>query len=379
MKVIEDRVLTPVTEIDIRELAEVYDERDVYLSVYLPTASGKDDAENHSFVGARAKAIEDALSRELKEIFRETMEMVDDHLFSEPIPGERGRIIFASAPASLLHVRRIGLETVRSMVLDTSPFLLPLAKMRDDYSDYGVLLLDSKEARLFCVRSDILEDMNHLSTDLMSKHKKGGWSQMRFNRLRKGAIKSFLSEVIEDVRESCSHRDTRGLVVAGPGEAKNQLAEMLPFELKKKILGVLDLPIDAPEKEIVEAGDEIALEDERARSIERAEELRSEIRKGGLAVLGVEATRDALNAGRANVLVLLKDASIPGWICERCQVIEARKRPPESCPTCGGPTSPVDVVEELYELAERTGAEVEFVEEDACLASSEGVGALLRY
>ncbi|HNT73359.1 MAG TPA: hypothetical protein PKK92_09915, partial [Methanothrix sp.] len=69
----------------------------------------------------------------------------------------------------------------------------------------------------------------------------------------------------------------------------------------------------------------------------------------------------------------------PGWICERCQALEARRRPPPACPNCGGPTSAVDVVEELYELALRTGAEVEFVEEDSCLASGEGVGALLRY
>lgn len=39
----------------------------------------------------------------------------------------------------------------------------------------------------------------------------------------------------------------------------------------------------------------------------------------------------------------------------------------------------MDVVDELYKLTERTGAEVEFVEEDACIASSEGGGALLRY
>ena len=30
---------TPVTEIDIKTLAKIYDERDVYLSVYLPTAT----------------------------------------------------------------------------------------------------------------------------------------------------------------------------------------------------------------------------------------------------------------------------------------------------------------------------------------------------
>jgi peptide chain release factor subunit 1 len=378
-KRVEEMTLTPVTDIEIRELAEIYDELDVYLSVYLPTASREDEASNRAFTDARRRAIEVALPQDQKDLFRETMAMVDDLLFWKPIPGERGRIVFASAAASLLHVYRIGIEPVRTMVLDTSPFLLPLAKMRDDYMDYGVLLLDSKEARLFCVRSDVPEEMNHLSTDLMNKHKKGGWSQMRFNRLRKGAIKSFLSEVVEDVQESCIHHKTRGLVIAGPGDAKNQLVEMLPSEMKKKVLGIVDLSIDTPEKNIVEVGDEITLEDERARSMERAEELRAEIRKGGLAVQGVEATRDALSAGRASVLVLLKNASIPGWICERCQILEARKRPPETCPTCGGPTSPVNVVEELYELAERTGAEVEFVEEDACLASSEGVGALLRY
>jgi peptide chain release factor subunit 1 len=221
--------------------------------------------------------------------------------------------------------------------------------------------------------------MDHLSTDLMNKHKKGGWSQMRFNRLRKGAIKSFLSEVVEDIQDSCSRHKTRGIVIAGPGDAKHQFIEMLPAEMRKKVLGTVDLPIDVSKRDLVEVGDEITLADERARSMKRAEELRAEILRGGLAVQGVEATRDALSSGRVSVLVLLKGISIPGWICERCQILEARKRPPETCPTCGGPTSPVDVVEELYELAERTGAEVEFVAEDACLASSEGVGALLRY
>jgi peptide chain release factor subunit 1 len=376
---VEEMNLTPVTEIDIRGLAEIYDQLDVYLSVYLPTASRDDEAKNRAFVDGRKRAIEAALPSDQKECFRETMAIVDDLLFEKPIPGERGRIVFASAPASLLAIYRIGIEPVRAMVLDTSPFLLPLAKLRDDYSDYGVLLLDSKEARLFCVRSNVPQEMSHLSTDLMNKHKKGGWSQMRFNRLRKGAIKSFLSEVVEDVQDSCSRHQTRGIVIAGPGDAKHQLVEMLPAEMGKRVLAVVDLPIDAPGKDIVEVGDEIAIADERARSEERAEELRAEILKGGLAVRGVEETRDALNSGRVGVLVLLKDASMPGWICERCQALEARRRPPEACPNCGGPTSAVDVVEELYELALRTGAEVEFVEEDSCLASGEGVGALLRY
>jgi len=39
----------------------------------------------------------------------------------------------------------------------------------------------------------------------------------------------------------------------------------------------------------------------------------------------------------------------------------------------------VNILEELYELAQRTGAEVEFVEEDEFLRSLGGVGAILRY
>jgi peptide chain release factor subunit 1 len=140
--------LTPVTEIDIRGLAEVRDEKDVFLSVYLPTASREEEAENRSFVARRSRAMEEALPADLKASFRETMSTVEDLLFSRPIPGERGRIVFASAPAPLLRAYRIGIDPGRAMVLDTSPFLLPLAKLRDDYLDYGLLLLDSKEARV---------------------------------------------------------------------------------------------------------------------------------------------------------------------------------------------------------------------------------------
>ena len=51
----------------------------------------------------------------------------------------------------------------------------------------------------------------------------------------------------------------------------------------------------------------------------------------------------------------------------------------EKCPFCGAPTSGVDVVEELYELAQRTGADVDFVEESDFLTSIGGIGAILRY
>ncbi|MBP1909547.1 Vms1/Ankzf1 family peptidyl-tRNA hydrolase [Methanolobus bombayensis] len=371
--------LSPVTDIDIRALAEIYDEQDVYLSVYLPVSGRENEHLNRIFVDSRFSAIKKALDPDLRSEFEKTFEMAESSVFDEPISGEKGRIIFASSKESFLHVYRLAVEPEQSFVLDTSPYLLPLAKLRADYEDYGVLLVDSREARFTCIRSDIAEEKKHLSTDLMNKHKKGGWSQMRFNHLRKGAIKSFLSEVADNVQGTCDQLQTRGFVLAGPGEAKQHLMEILPQEVQQKVLGVVDVPIDIPEDELVEAGDAVLQENEKSKSRSAAEELKSEILKGGLAVYGIEDVKASLEQARVNTLLIIKDSSVPGWLCERCQNLQSNSKPPKECERCGGPTSTVDVVEELYELAQRTGANVEFVEKEDFLDSDDVVGALLRY
>ncbi|WP_340819956.1 Vms1/Ankzf1 family peptidyl-tRNA hydrolase [Methanolobus sp. WCC4] len=371
--------LLPVSDIDIRALAEIYDEKDVYLSVYLPVSGRENEHLNRIFADSRLSSIRKVLPSEIRSELERTFEMAEPYISGPPISAEKGRVIFASSSNSFLNVYRLAVEPERSMVLDTSPYLLPLAKLRTDYEDYGVLLVDSQEAKFTCIRSDLAEEKKHLSTDLMNKHKKGGWSQMRFNHLRKGAIKSFLSEVAENVQGTCDQLQTRGLVLAGPGDVKQQLMDMLPQDVQQKVMGVIDVPIDIPQDELVEAGDAVLQESEHSGAIRVAEEFRSAILKGGLAVHGIEAVRDALEQARVNTLLILEDSSVPGWLCERCQNLQANSRPPKECDRCGGPTSAVDVVEELYELAQRSGAKVLFVEKEDFLDSDDVVGALLRY
>ncbi|QLC48961.1 hypothetical protein HWN40_01075 [Methanolobus zinderi] len=369
----------PVTDIDIRPLAEIYAEKNVYLSVYLPVGGRENEHPNKIFLDSRLKAIKEVVTGELLSDFEKTLEMAEEYIFEPAISGEKGRIIFASSPESFLQVYRLAVEPERSLVLDTSPYLLPLARLRADYEDYGMLLVDSQEARFVCIRSDLAEEREHLSTDLMNKHKKGGWSQMRFNRQRKEAMKSFFTEVAGNVEDTCGKLKTKGLVLAGPGNAKQQLQEMLPEEVRNSILDVIDVPMDIPKDELIESGNSVLQEEELAESNRWAKKFKSEILKGGLAVAGVKNVGQALEQARVNVLLMRRASSVPGWICERCQNLQANATPPVECDRCGGPTSKVNILEEFYELAQRTGADVEFVEEDDFPDQDYVVGALLRY
>ena len=138
--------LVAVTDIDLGALAEIYDETDIYLSIYMKSASNSDLDATRSFIASRFRAMEKSLPPDLRESFRSTVSLVQELIDSPSWKGERLRAILACSPESFLHVYRMGLEAEPLVVLDTSPFLLPLARLRDDYEDYGLLLLDSQEA-----------------------------------------------------------------------------------------------------------------------------------------------------------------------------------------------------------------------------------------
>ncbi|HWQ18944.1 MAG TPA: Vms1/Ankzf1 family peptidyl-tRNA hydrolase, partial [Methanotrichaceae archaeon] len=277
---------------------------------------------------------------------------------------------------SLLEAYRLGVEQDPLVVLDRSPFLLPLARLRNDYEDYGLLMVDSREARLYLIRSDILEEKSHSSIDLMNKHKKGGMCQMRFNRLRAGAIKSFLSSVADDLSSSADLASLRGLIVAGPGEAKSMLLEEMPESLRRRVMDLVDIPMDIDRRELVKIGDGISREEDRNAASAALEGLKSAVLKGRLSACGPKEAHQALEDGRVSLLVIKNDFAMPAMVCHSCQIVPEIQH--QSCPSCGGHLSQENVAEELLRLAQRTGAEVVLADHDQFLESIGGVGAILR-
>jgi len=373
------RELTPLTDIDLRLLADTSDARDVHLSVYLPTASRDDEQLNKTFVASRVKAIRKALEGDIERDFEATLGKVDEMLYHKPVQGERGRVVFASASSSFFVAYRIGVEPERKLVLDNSPFILPLMKMVDEYEDYGIILMDSDEARIYSVRSKVIEQVKSSSIDLMNRHKKGGMSQKRFNRLRRGSIDAFVSQIVEDLCKLDDLEKMRGIVVAGPGKEKKLLVDALPKHMADRVIGLLDVSIEIPRHSLLARGEELATAHERRGEAEAIEDLRRAIFKEELAAIGVDEIRDALLQGRVETLLVMRDLSIPGWICEDCKGIHGGNPPEGTCPDCGGPVSGAEIVNELAELVERTDAEMEVVSESPFLESIGGLGATLRY
>lgn len=372
IKVNEDPKLTALTEIDLRSLAEISDVKDAFLTVYFG-ATGRDS--DQSVVASRLGAIQKALPRDILETFQETLGMAKDALSAPGVQGERGRVIFASSAAGFLDVYRLSVEVEPLVVWGSTPFLLPLARLKEVFEDYGLLLIDSQEARLFLVRSNLLEESEKSSIDLMNKHKKGGWSQMRYNRLRRGQISSFFTQLIEDLQANEDLARMRGLVVAGPGEAKDQLIEMMPPALKDKVIGSLDISMEAPSKDLMERGRELSHGEELSREKVLTEKLKEAVLRGHPAAYGLAEVGIALENGRVDCLLISQGFALPGMICKSCHHIDSEN---ETCPTCGGEAAALSL-ESIYNLAERMGAEIVLVDDDAFLESLGNIGAILMY
>jgi len=348
----------------IRKLSEAYDpdSEDSFVSLYINRAMDK------KFIDRRIKACESILKRDELKNFTNTVKDILDVLKKNT--GDN-IAIFASHKHNFLKYIPLHVKIENLMIVDSSPYLRPLARLQDEWESFTLLLISSNYAKIFSVSMGEVEHTKKLSADIMNKHKKGGWSQARFNRLRRGAIHAFFSEVGEALQKRADER----IILAGPGQAKLQFRKMLPKNLKDNVVDIIDIDIDG-EVELVKKSKHIISEKEELKSQEAVKLLKAEILKDGLVAYGIKETLDAVRNGQVELLLVEKNYTPRGWICENCQIVKEGIQ--RTCPCCGKKTSEVDIIEEILEFAERTDADVEFTD-DKELANLGHVGAILRF
>ena len=370
-------MLIDLKEIDIKNLSEIYDleSQESFISLYMNM-----EKTNERFVEKRKKACRSVLkeNRELIENFDKTMQKIEKYLrTNDREHGQKGLVIFASNEHDLFKSYKLGMPVEDLMVVDASPYIRPIAKLIEDYETFGLVVLDNHRARIYVVSSGRIEDKDKIARDIMKKHKKGGMSQARFQRLRRGAIEHFMKEVSEEMVRLFSKDNVDKIIIAGPGEAKILLLDFLPNELKGEILDSIDVDFDEADVYLISKAEGAVMKDEKETVSKNVIRLKEEILKHSLAVYCLEDLIETVKNGHIELLLVSKGYNLRGWICEKCQLLDSGIK--DKCPNCGGKVSEVDVIEEIIEFAERTDTKIEFVDDNPILQELGGVGGLLRF
>jgi len=347
-----------------RELSEMYDKEneDTFVSLYLT------DNLDKKFLQRRKKACRSILNGKELDNFNRTIEDIEDILKKN---NDKKLVIFSSKKNDFNKYISLSVKVKNLLVVDSSPYIRPLARILDEWESYTLVLLNTNSAKIFSISMGKVADKRKISKDIMNKHKKGGWSQARFNRLRKGAINSFFKEVISVLDKIAEKR----IVISGPGTAKNKFVDLLPKNIKEKVIDVIDISIE-DENELLKQSLHLVSENEKKESVEAVRHLKSEILKDGLAVYGIDGTLQAVKNGQVELLIIEKNYKLRGWICEHCQYVGGGVK--KTCPYCGKKTSEVDILEEILEFAERTDAEIEFTDSGE-ISDLGHIGGILRY
>jgi len=362
-------------ELDIRELAQIFDadNRDVYLSLYVDLS----DKEHDKNIKRRMRAISAALTgRDDKQNLEKAVEKALAAIASLESKG-RAAAVFIHLEDDFLRCASLAATIDTMMVLDASPYILPLARFEDEYEQFLLILIDGQSAEVHHVedaRGHQLAEASHTS---LGRHKRGGWSQMRYQRIREGVVQKFYDEVVLQVDLILREHGDMRIIIAGPGSAKQQFQERMSKRAKELVIAIENVDIDMTGTDsLISQFTELAKKEEGEREGEDVDRLRKELMNGTLAMTGVHDILDAAEQGRIETLLVLEGHQQPGLKCEPCNAY--MRKAGQSCPECGGSGNDVELMNEAVEAAIRISAHVEFTDHPL-LNDLGGLAAILRW
>ncbi|MFW9970893.1 MAG: peptide chain release factor aRF-1 [Candidatus Odinarchaeota archaeon] len=290
-----------------------------------------------------------------------------------------------------------------------SEFLLwPLEEMLMPRETYGLLVIGRAESAVGYIKGNKVEVIREFTSGIHGKHRAGGQSQRRFERLIEEGEKQFYRRISETVNELfLPMEDLRGIFIGGPGQSKEKFVsdESLDYRLRDKILDVVDLGYGGTEgiRALIE---KVKDKMEDVKYIQEKQVMQRFMKEisidSGLASYGLEEIRKALNYGAVDTLMLSDKLDLfkVKLDCSNCGYSEFKtikeinleefkeKIQDEICPNCSSNSfnvaATISTIEELGEIAEAIGAEVNILstdtEEGEMLYSTfGGIAAILRY
>lgn len=281
-----------------------------------------------------------------------------------------------------------------------------LKDMLKDENLIGFLAIDSKDTGWGLLYGDKIEVLRETASGVAGKHRQGGQSARRFERLREMELTYYYNRVAETTKELfIDIYPIKGLIVSGPGPTKEDFlkANYLDYRLQNMVIATLDTSYSGGEgirEAFVKAQDVLAdfrLVEEK----KLVEKLFREINShSGLGVYGLKDIINLLKNNVVDTILITDDTNLYRLevTCKRCkniqeEILERPKIIPRQiellnspCPSCKSMDQEAisqDLVDYLSLIATQTGTKIEIIsgisEHGAMLASLGKVGAILRY
>ena len=281
-----------------------------------------------------------------------------------------------------------------------------LKDMLKDDNLIGFLAIDAKDAGWGLLHGDKIEVLKETGSGVAGKHRQGGQSAKRFQKLREMELTYFFNRVADITKEYfIDIYPIKGLIISGPGPTKEEFINnnYLEYRLQDMVLTTIDASYSGSEgiREAFAKSGEILSDFRMVEEKKIVEELFKHINSNtGLGAYGMKEVINYLKNNVADKIIITDDTNLYRieCKCKKCQniqedIVEQPKVIPRktellntSCPNCKSTDSEVsqqDIVDYLALLATKTGTKIEVVsgkaEHGTMLSSIGKIGAILRY
>ena len=281
-----------------------------------------------------------------------------------------------------------------------------LKDMLKDDNLIGFLAIDAKDAGWGLLHGDKIEVLSQTGSGVAGKHRQGGQSAKRFQKLREMELSYFYNRVAQTTREYfIDIYPIKGLIISGPGPTKEDFinGNYLEYRLQNNIISTIDASYSGAEgiREAFAKSSDILGDFRLVEEKKLVEDLFREINgNSGKGAYGLQEVIEFLKNNVVKTLIITDDTNLNRveGKCKRCKHIQEEivERPlvipkkteysNKPCPGCNAMEVEVneqDVVDYLELLAAKTGTQLEVISGSAehgnMLASLGKVGAILRY
>jgi peptide chain release factor subunit 1 len=253
-----------------------------------------------------------------------------------------------------------------------------------------------------------MEVLQQMSSGIPGKHRAGGQSARRFERIREQAMNDYFHRIGRHSYELLSKiSGLKGIIVGGPGPTKYDFTEgdYLNYMLKEKILATIDTSYVGEQgvNEIIAKSQDVLKGVRYLEEKKLVQKFLYEIgHDTGLGVYGETQVRKYLNSGVVDLLLVSEKMNILHIYtkCKNCGAVDDALIPQagfvkfeqdlmaSACKKCNSAALAVDetkdLVDELIDIAEKANANVAVIstetDEGVMLKDSfGGIAAILRY